>query len=117
MIVISVSVATVMAIITAVTMTVLRINYRQRYDFTIHSRLALLYYSSVTLIGSISASFRSISYQFSALQLHEDEMCVASERTSNSNQAIYQEYSDDASQIAFLVSSEPSKQYCSLTKD
>ncbi|XP_060745353.1 sortilin isoform X2 [Tachysurus vachellii] len=89
MIVISVSVATVMAIITAVTMTVLRINYRQR----------------------------SISYQFSALQLHEDEMCVASERTSNSNQAIYQEFSDDASQIAFLVSSEPSKQYCSLTKD
>ncbi|KAK3544910.1 hypothetical protein QTP86_029247 [Hemibagrus guttatus] len=68
LIVISVSVGTVsLAIITAVTITVLRMNYRQR----------------------------STSYQFSALQLHEDEMCVAFERTPNSNQAIYQEDSDD----------------------
>ncbi|XP_058273116.1 sortilin isoform X2 [Hemibagrus wyckioides] len=76
LIVISVSVGTVsLAIITAVTITVLRMNYRQR----------------------------SASYQFSALQLHEDEICVASERSPNSSQAIYQD-SDDVSQIAFLIS-------------
>ncbi|MCJ8743435.1 hypothetical protein PDJAM_G00093940 [Pangasius djambal] len=66
--VISVSVGTVaLAIVTAVTITVRRVNYRQR----------------------------STPYQFSALQLHEDEPCVASESTPSSNQASYQEDSDD----------------------
>ncbi|XP_026799218.3 sortilin isoform X1 [Pangasianodon hypophthalmus] len=66
--VISVSVGTVaLAIVTAVTITVRRVNYRQRLT----------------------------PYQFSALQLHEDELCVASESTPSSNQASYQEDSDD----------------------
>ncbi|TSX44508.1 Sortilin [Bagarius yarrelli] len=70
LIVISVSVGIVsLAVITAVFLTVLRKNYRHR----------------------------SPSYQFSALQLHEDEMCVSPERTSNSTQAIYQEDLDDVS--------------------
>ncbi|XP_060759872.1 sortilin isoform X2 [Neoarius graeffei] len=65
--VISVSLGTVaLAVVTAVIIMVRRMNYRQR----------------------------STSYQFSALQLH-DELCVASETTPRSNQAIYQEDSDD----------------------
>ncbi|KAF7694133.1 sortilin isoform X2 [Silurus meridionalis] len=67
LIVISVSAGTgALAIIIAITITVQRINNRQRLT----------------------------SYQFSALQLHEEELCVASERNPSPTQAIYKENSD-----------------------
>ncbi|XP_017349333.1 sortilin [Ictalurus punctatus] len=68
LIVISVSVGAVaLTIVTAVIITVQRMNYRQRLT----------------------------SFQFSALQLHEDELCTAFASTPSSNQAVYQEESDD----------------------
>lgn len=63
--------------------------------------LVLLYCSTVSPIDLNSFPYRSASYQFSALQLHEDELAVASEGNPSSNQAIYQEDSDDVSQLAF----------------
>ncbi|KAF4079382.1 hypothetical protein AMELA_G00177330 [Ameiurus melas] len=59
--------AVALTIVTAVIITVQRMNYRQR----------------------------STSFQFSALQLHEDELCAAFASTPSSNQAVYQEVSDD----------------------
>lgn len=100
LIVISVSVGAVaLTIVTAVIITVQRMNYRQRYDFRIDlCTLSPLFFYYHTY-GCHSCLYRLTSFQFSALQLHEDELCAAFASTPSSNQAVYQEESDDVGQM------------------
>ncbi|KAM9467749.1 sortilin isoform 2-T2 [Clarias gariepinus] len=84
LIVISVAVGTVALVIgIAVTLTVQRIKYRQR----------------------------STSYQFSALQLHENELCVASDQPASSSPAVYPADSDEI-KTPDQCSEKTTTQYC-----